>query len=84
LLPGIIGLLSAIEWSCPAAWSDAGVWPSAGATAPNVNLLANAPPATAPTVTPPAKSVRSFLRLVRFESIGSSFEIDPIGLSFEK
>src|SRR5260370_10096963 len=63
----IIGLscagAGADERSFSGAWSDAGVWPSAGATAPNVNPPANAPP-----------PFRRSLRLVRFEPIGLSFE----------
>jgi hypothetical protein len=58
-----------IGWSCAGAWPDAGVWPSAGAT----NPPANAPPL-----------FKSSLRLVLFEPIGLSFEIDPISLSFKK
>jgi hypothetical protein len=68
------------------AGSDAGVWPSAGPTAPNVNLPVNAPAAAAPTVNPPVNAAPPFksssLRLARFEPIGVSFE--PIGLSLEK
>src|SRR3984893_1717186 len=75
-----------IGWSCARARPDAGVWPSAGTTTPDVNLPANAPPATAPSVNPPANAppFRSSLRLVLFEPIGLSFEIEPISLSYKK